>query len=67
MYNMRIGTKTIGVMDVEKYDLSKHIYDGADNKQYGLDDIEFFILSKEEFVKLLEAKEKKEKAKKIEE
>jgi hypothetical protein len=58
---MRIGTKTIGVMDVKNYDISKHIYNGADNKKYELDNIDYFILTKEEYLKLIDTKKVKEK------
>jgi len=66
---MRIGTKTIGVMDVVDYDISKQTYNGADKKVYKLDDIEYFILIKEEFLKLIgfnEVKKEKEVVKTIE-
>jgi hypothetical protein len=60
MAKVRIGLAN-AVMDVADYDLNKHIYVGEDDVIYDIDSIEYFILTKDEFVKLHPLKQDKVK------
>lgn len=64
-YNVRIGLKDKTVMDVEKYNLSKKEFNGADGKVYTMDDINYFIVTKEEFEKLTKKPSAKKSTKKV--
>ena len=53
-YNIRVGLRDGSVMDVEKYELEKYKFYGADSKVYELEDIHYFIVLADELKKITE-------------
>ena len=58
MYPIRVKIKE-GTLDIKEYDFNKDNFIGSNDKTYTIEDIEYFIIPKNEMQKILESNSKK--------
>lgn len=52
MFPIRVAIKE-GTLDIKEYDFEKDVFIGSNNKEYKIDDIVYFVIPKNEMVKIL--------------
>lgn len=58
MYPIRVKIKE-GTLDIKEYDFNRDNFIGSNGKTYTIEDIEYFIIPKNEMQKILESNSKK--------
>lgn len=58
MYPIRVKIKE-GTLDIKEYDFNRDNFIGSNDKTYTIEDIEYFIIPKNEMQKILESNSKK--------